>query len=85
MPVLAWLLAKAVRRTPRSYWASILRICGVGLLIGTGLWFITGDIDKAGFTLRMAGGWRGAIVAIIGGAAALLAAQRLTRPSGPPA
>jgi hypothetical protein len=84
-PLAIFVFVRSLRRTSRSQWVVILRFLGVGLLGGTALWLITGDIQKPLIALHISGGWKGVLLGVVAGIAALVGAQRLASRGGPPA
>jgi len=84
-PLAIFFFVRSLRRTSRSQWVFILRFLGVGLLGGAALWLFTGDIQQPVIALHIAGGWKGVLLGIVAGIAALVGAQRLASRRGPPA
>ena len=68
-----------MRATPPSEWVWILRLVGVMLLVGPGVWLVTGDVDNQYVSIHMGSSWSAAVGPMLLGVLALLAAHRLAK------
>ena len=85
MPAALLLWVWSIRKTSRSQWVLLLRFFGIGILLGSGVWLVTGNIDSPYVSLHLTGGWSSFVLAVVAGLAALFGAQHLAAKKRPPA
>jgi len=73
--LLFWI--QSMRRVSAPRWVWVLRLAGVVLLLGPGIWLVTGDVDNQYVSIHMGPEWSAAVGPMALGVLALVGAHRL--------